>query len=157
VTVTDDGDEPLDPVSQWEEEVGAVYDLVSAGPRVVFQEAGFVPVEPEMVSRIQAEAGLTVTGCLHIMDTDSVRHIIKRHGNQEEALRGQVSLVREDFLLLPTVFSDPETVENSGKTKQGRDTVRYSKAIGDFRYHYTEELRTKKNRLAAVTFYKRKN
>ena len=31
----------------------------------------------------------------------------------------------------------------------------YSRILGGFRYYYTEELRTKKNRLAAVTFYKR--
>ena len=49
---------------------------------------------------------MIVTGYLHIMDTDSARHTTKRHGNQEEVLRGQVPLVREDFLLLPNVFVD---------------------------------------------------
>ena len=154
MAVKDDGDEPLPAATRWEKEIGAIYDLVFAGPRVVFQEGGFEPVELKMVLRIEAEIGFTVTGSLHIMDTDSVRHIIKRHGNQEEVLRGQVPLVREDSLLLPNVFGSPDMIENGGKTKPGRDTIRYSKIFGGFRYHYTEELRTKKNRLAAVTFYK---
>jgi len=157
VTVKDDKIEPFDPVGRWHKEVGEIYDRVSAGPRVVFQEAGFLLVEPEIVQRVQSEAGLIVTGYLHIMDTDSIRHIIKRHGDRREIFRGQIPLVREDFLLLPAIFADPETIENGGKTKPGRDTVHYSKVLGDFRYHYTEELRTKKNRLAAVMFYKRKS
>ena len=70
-------------------------------------------------------------------------------------LRGQVPLVRDDFLILPVVFSAPETVESAGLTKQGLNTVRYVKALGEHRYYYVEELRTKKNRLAAVTLYKR--
>ncbi len=63
---------------------------------------------------------------------------------------------QEDFLLVPEIFGNPDLIENGGKTKPGRGTVRYSKDTGGFRYYYTEELRTKKNRLAAVTFYKRK-
>ena len=157
VAVKDDRNKPLVAATRWEKEVGVIYDIVSAGPRVVFQEGGFVPVEPEMALRIEAEIDLIVTGYLHIMDTDSIRHIIKRHGNQEEVLRGQVPLVREDFLLLPNIFGTPDIIEDGGKTKPGRDTIRYSKILGGFRYHYTEELRTRKNRLAAVTFYKWKN
>lgn len=64
---------------------------------------------------------------------------------------------REDFLLVPGVFGSPNLIENGGKTKPGRDTIRLSKDAGSFRYYYTEELRMKKNRLAAVTFYKRGN
>ena len=115
-----------------------------------------MPVEPQMILRILAEAGLAVKDCLHIMDTDSIRHIIKNHGKQEEAMRGQIPLGREDFLLLPNIFGNPDIIEGGGKTKPGRDTIRYIKTVGGFRYHYAEELRTKKNRLAAVTFYKRK-
>jgi len=142
---------------RWREEVGALYDLVSTAPRVTFQEAGFVPVLPEAVLLVQRDAGLNIYGYSHIMDTDSIRHIIKSHGDNKEVLRGQVPLVREDFFLVPEVFGSPDLIENGGKTKPGRDTIRYGKNIGSFRYFYTEELRTKKNRLAAVTFYKRKN
>ena len=147
----------LNPALRWREEVGAVYDVVLVSPRVVFQEVGFHPVLPNMTERIQHEAYLNVSGCLHIIDTDSIRHIIKSHGSCKEVLRGQAPLMREDFLLIPEIFGSPDLIENGGKTKPGRDTIRYSKNIGSFHYYYTEELRTKKNRLAAVTFYKRKN
>ena len=143
--------------TRWEAEVGAIYDLVRAAPRVVFQEAGFLLVEPEMVLRILTEVNLAVAGCRHIMDTDSIRHIIKSHAGAKELLRGQIPLVREDFLLLPEVFGSPDTIDNAGKTKPGRDTICYRKRIGEYRYCYFEELRTKKNRLAAVTYYKQKH
>ncbi len=152
----DDEDNVQSGHSQWEAEVGTIYDLVSAAPRVVFQEAGFLLVEPDMVVRILTEANLAVADCRHIMDTDSIRHIIKNHARPKELLRGQIPLVREDFLLLPEVFGKPDTIENAGKTKPGRDTICYRKVIGEYRYCYFEELRTKKNRLAAVTCYEQK-
>lgn len=157
MAVKEDANKAPDPSKQWQEEVGALYDLVSTVPRVTFQEAGFVPVLPEPVLRVQRDAGLSIFGYLHIVDTDSIRHIIKNHSSYREVLRGQLPIVRQNFLLLPEVFGRPAVVENGGKTKPGRDTVRYSKTIGGVSYYYTEELRTKKNRLAAVTFYKRKN
>ncbi len=155
--VTEDEGGLPDGASRWEKEVGAIYDLVLTGPRAVFQEAGFVPVEQDMILRILTEVGSTVTGCLHIMDTDSIRHIIKKHTGRKEVFRGQVPLVREDFLLLPEVFGNPDLLENAGKTKPGHDTICYRKIIGEYRFYYLEELRTKKNRLAAVTYYKTKN
>lgn len=105
MTVRDDSNKPLDPMLRWREESGAIYDLVSGPPRVIFKEAGFYPTVPEMVERIQREAGLNVSGYLHIMDTDSIRHIIKSHGASQEAPRGQVPLVREDFLLVPEILA----------------------------------------------------
>lgn len=152
----EDESELLSDMSRWQREVSGVYDLVLSGPRVVFQEAGFLLMKPEMVVRILTEVNLAVADCRHIMDTDSVRHIIKNHTSQKEFLRGQVPLVREDFFLLPEVFGEPDTIENAGKTKPGRDTICYRKVRGEYRYCYFEELRTKKNRLAAVTYYKQK-
>jgi hypothetical protein len=157
VIVRDDAKEPINPAVRWREEVGAIYDLVSISPRVIFQEAGFMPVSLEAALRVQRDTGLNISDCLHIMDTDSIRHIIKYHGSNKEILRGQEPLVREDLLLIPQIVDNPDAIENGGKTKPGRDTVRYSKNIDGVRYYYTEELRTKKNRLAAVTFYKREN
>ena len=155
MNVKEDKHQLHDSLSRWQTEVGAIYDLVIISPRAIFQEAGFLPVEAEMVSRIQTEAGINVEGSLHIMDTDSIRHIIKNHAGPKEILRGQMPLVREDFLLLPGVFGNPETIENAGRTKPGRDTICYQKTIGKYQYCYFEELRTKKNRLAAVTCYKK--
>ena len=36
VAVKDDRNKPLVAATRWEKEVGVIYDIVSAGPRVVF-------------------------------------------------------------------------------------------------------------------------
>lgn len=90
--VKDDNEELTDPTEQWRKTVGNLYDIVKDRPSTIFAEGGFLPVEPEMVLRILTESSLTVTGYLHIMDTDSVRHIVKHHGSQKELLRGQTAL-----------------------------------------------------------------
>lgn len=148
--------EVLEGVTRWAIEVGEIYDLIVAEKEYGFREVGFLPIAEQTVVRINTEASLSVQNYEHIMDTFSVRHILKKHGTAAEFKRGQVPITKQDLVELPHLLLAPDTVENGGKTKQGRDTVCYTKVIGEYLIFYTEEVRTKKNRLAAVTLYKRK-
>ena len=108
-----------------------------------------------IADRIKADTGIDVAGFTHVLDRSGVRHAIKQHGDpKREAARGQLPVTEADFALLPEVLANPDTIENAGKTKQGRDAIRYSKAIGD-QIFYVEEVRTGRKRLAPVTMYKR--
>ena len=142
--------------ARWAAEVDAIYELVMAGTGSIFMEAGFLPVGETIAATILEETGLNVFGHEHILDTFSVRHIVKHHGTNAEYKRGQAPVTKEDFLQLPQLLLAPDTIEYTGKTKQGRDVLCYSKVIWQHTVFYTEEIRTKKSRLATVTLYKRK-
>ena len=142
-------------VALWAEEVGAIYDTATERGDV-FLEAGFLAIAPHLAAQIKKETGLDVAGYKHIVDTSSVRHILKHHGTQAEYKRGQVPITRQDFVQLASVLVAPDLVEYAGKTKQGRNVLCYTKTIGEHIVVYTEEVRTKRGRLAAVTLYKRK-
>lgn len=144
-----------DAIALWAEEVGSIYDAALEKGNV-FLEAGFLAIAPHLAARIEEVTGLNVTDYKHIVDTSSVRHILKHHETQAEYKRGQVPITRQDFVQLAFVLLAPDLVEYAGKTRQGRDVLCYTKAIGEHTVIYTEEVRTKKSRLAAVTLYKRK-
>jgi hypothetical protein len=108
--------------TRWEIEVGEIYDLIIAKQESSFQEVGFLPAGEQTVARIRTEACLEVSGYEHIIDTFSVRHILKKHGTVAEFKRGQMPITKLDLVRLPQFLWSPETVENGGRTKQGRDT-----------------------------------
>ncbi len=144
-------------IAKWAKEVGALFDSVAAGMENAFREAGFLAVGDAVASRISKNTGLDVVSYGHIVDTSSIRHILKHHGTSAEYKRGQVPITKLDFMQLIHLLLNPDTIEYAGKTKQGRDVLRYTKVIGEHIMVYTEEVRTKKGRLAAVTLYKRIN
>lgn len=154
--LTDFAEPTEDAITRWAGEVNGLCDLVTEGQGNIFREAGFLPVGDPVAAKISTDAGLNVSGYEHIIDTSSLRHILKRHGTEAEYNRGQVPVTRQDLVQLPQLLLDPDTIEYVGKTKQGRDVICYTKQIGEHTVFYTEEMRTKKSRLAAVTLYKRK-
>ena len=83
MTVKDDASEPLDPLRRWQKEVGAIYDFVSSVPRIVFQEAGFMPME--VASRIQAEAGLIITRCDSLQQNHRRLSLLPRAGSERRS------------------------------------------------------------------------
>ena len=146
----------LDTFKHWADDVHTLFHLVKLDAENIFQEAGFYPVIASASEAIRADTEIDVTGYEHILDTSSIRHIMKKHGTANEYRRGQVPITEQDFMELPYLFDTPDTITYSGKTRQGLDAISYTKEWSDHTVFLTEEVRTKKSRLAAVTLYKRK-
>ena len=91
----------------------------------------------------------------HVLDNFAVNHIIAKHANDKEALRGQIKIEVSDFLLIPDiVFHFDSCLIDS--PRPGRTLITYTKAYLDIEYCYVEEIRKGRRELAGVTFYKRK-
>ena len=73
-----------------------------------------------------------------------------------EPLRGQVPIVRDDFLEVIGALSAPDSVRTDGPTRQGLGTVFFTKAVDGFELFCIAEVRTGKHILAPVTLYKRR-
>jgi len=93
----------------------------------------------------------------HSIDHDTVRKIIKDHGNAStEIPRGQLPVTSEDIEKIPEILILPDKIELlSGFSKTGLNLIRYEKRIDDILI-VVEEVRTGSKELAVKTMYKRR-
>ncbi len=112
-------------------------------------------VSEEDAARIQKATGLDVTGYVYALSAYAVRHIIKKHGDERERLRGQEPVLYDDFLLLNDIVSIPDGIENATTTKQGRDTMRLTGTVGGVNFTLLLEVQKGRKRLMLVTMHKK--
>lgn len=82
-------------------------------------------------SNIQAQnigrsTGVSIVGGIKLLDTNTIRHILKNHGNQEEETKkynNQIAVTDDDFELIPTILNSPDSFV------RGKDGARGKKAL----------------------------
>ena len=99
------------------------------------------------------KTGLDLKGYSHSIDNYSILHILKKHGSKKELQRGQIPVTIKDIQNFPTIVSDYDDVKYAGKSRIGRDTIRFEKNIGDNLVLVFEEMRIGKKLLALSTMY----
>ncbi|MGH8030447.1 MAG: hypothetical protein ACREO3_10995, partial [Arenimonas sp.] len=130
-----------------------IAEQASRGPVARRNVVTYAPAA-ERETRVFAEIGLDVAGYSHIVDSDAVRHVFKRHGDAGiEGARGQLPVTPGDIALIPEIVAAPDSIEAVGKTNIGREGIRYRKRIGA-NYVVVEEARTGQRQLAFVTMWK---
>lgn len=112
-------------------------------------------VDDSEAKAIEKSTGIAGTsGYTHTIDSFGMRHSYKQHGDEKgEAKRGQQAISREDFARIEQIIASPDARENGGKTKQGRDVLRYRKRFNGT-VIYVEEVRTGKKELAFLSMWK---
>ncbi|HWZ21696.1 MAG TPA: hypothetical protein VNW06_03535 [Cytophagaceae bacterium] len=116
-------------------------------------------VQTLQAKKIEEYIGVNIKGCERVIDNYMIRHAIGEHGNIEyEKKRGQIAITLDDFLLIPEIFTNPDTIEYIGKNSLKQDLIRYTKKIG-YLYVVVEAVRVAKrgNKLVFTTLFKKKN
>lgn len=114
---------------------------------------GLITIEQSVT--IECKTGFELIGYERTIDTSAIRHILKKHGNQQkEMLRGQIAVTDEDFELIQCIAM-PDNIISFSKNKLGNDCLLYKIKLDDT-FFYAEEIRTGKKHLALNTLYKRK-
>jgi hypothetical protein len=153
--VDDDSEAKEQAKPEWEHKsshktVADFIDDVTSNPNSVSKANVVVAkVDSEQAGSIKQATGIDVSGHAHYLDGSAVIKILKDHGNEKDA---GLSVKKEDFALLGDVFASPDLIEDAGKTKQGLQTLRFTKRFNG-RIVVVEEIRSK-NRLAVKTMYK---
>ena len=109
------------------------------------------PVDSGLLSMLLPELDAEF---IHVLDNYAIRHIMMKHANEKEVLRGQILVALDDFLLLAEILSSYDSV--SVEIRQGRKILKYQKEYPTFICCYVEEIRAGRKELAAVTFYKKR-
>lgn len=103
----------------------------------------------ELVERVD------VTGFLAIVDDQHLVHVSRRHGDaRREMQRGQLPVGRDDYVLLPRIFGDPDKVEPGTAIRRGSNSIVIMKVIGNVQYRVFAEVRVARRHLAFATMYK---
>ena len=112
------------------------------------------PITERLMSDLKDKGIFVSPSFNHVLDNYAIRHILMKHANEKEILRGQILVQLEDFLLLPEIVSSYDQI--SLESRDGKTILAYCKSFADSTDYYFEELRSGRLELAAVTFYKRK-
>lgn len=106
-------------------------------------------------------AQITISGAVSLnsydwaFDASTVRKVLKDHGDDAaEAKQGQSGVIADDYALLPKIISDPDKIEDAGKSDVGRPIVRVIKRIGDVTYVLAMEVRSGRKMLALQSMWK---
>ncbi|MFZ1751698.1 MAG: hypothetical protein WAU01_15975 [Saprospiraceae bacterium] len=94
------------------------------------------------------------------IDIYAIKHIIKKHGNQEfEKSRGQDPIKLDDFYLIAELVNDPNSIIFRGKNKLKQDCYEFSKLFnGRNELHCIFSVRVNKNGITLMleTMYKKR-
>jgi hypothetical protein len=116
----------------------------------------FYELDAGQVAVLLEQSGHGLEGYRRVLDSFAVRHIFKQHGNDKtESLRGQIGIVREDFLLIEKIVAYPEHfwIETN---RIGHALLKYKLEFEGFRLVFAEEIRVGRRELAVQTLYKQK-
>jgi hypothetical protein len=122
-----------------------------------FHKFSFGKLTDKEIEEIKIATGFDLTGYERIVDSFGINHVIKNHFDEKtEVLRGQISIEIDDFEQIPEITSTPDIIENAGKSRIGKDLIKYIKQKIN-KLVYVEEIRTKRKEVAMQTFYKQKS
>lgn len=86
-------------------------------------------VTKKQAAIIQAQIGVDMYGCERILDTSTIRHIIKNHGSaKDEAKRGQIAVNLDDIQNIAHYINSSSEVAYLGKNKLKQDVFKYQTA-----------------------------
>ena len=95
---------------------------------------------------------IDLTGYKRVITVQDVNHVIKQHGKDS---RDKHPINYSDFLHIPLIISEPdEIIKGSISDRTKLQCILYKKKIGDM-YFYVEEIRTRREKLALKTLYKK--
>ncbi len=108
-------------------------------------------IAQQSLKEIQAQSGLDLRRYLIAIDSFSIKHTLKGHGNKvKENLRGQEGVTPKDFEYIPYIINHAETIVFEDKNKQGNYSFRFEATLHNH-YVVIMEVRTKRKILALKT------
>jgi leucyl-tRNA synthetase len=147
----------LFPTDEWSRRIHDLLEraIVERGERPPFI-LEFASVSDALAARIEAAAHVDVRGFVHTLDVYGVRHVINHHGTPAfEEARGLAAVDERDFIRLPEVVAEPDTVEFGAKHPGGFRRIVLTKQVDGFIY-VVEEVRTRKRQLLVITMWKKR-
>jgi hypothetical protein len=114
-------------------------------------------VPDELAQKILEETKIDVSGHWVCVDNYGIIHALEHHGRPiSENKRGQVAVMKEDFVTMLQVFLHPDEIKAMGNTKNSqKPIIQFVRKIED-KIFVVKEVRTitslKKNKVSRLVF-----
>jgi hypothetical protein len=138
------------------ERISALVDQASVRSSTNNAWVDYQTVDQQEADLAKRKTGLDVVGMTHTIDARAIKHMLNRHGEGMETRTDHKSVTKEDIERILEIVSSPDTIAANGKNDIGRDTILYTKRFNGTTY-YLEEVRSRRQKLAAVTLYIKRN
>ena len=87
------------------------------------------------------------------MKSDNIKHILNKHGDEKEYLRGQVPVLESDFELIPDIISNFDNIKLGPSTTQNKPVIMFTKQIGN-NYYLVNYVSNRHHNLEIQTMWK---
>ena len=92
----------------------------------------FGAIGSELAARIKEQTGLNLENYNYALQSQEVRKIFKKHGNdQTERLLGQRAVTEADILSIPNILEEATSIRLSDTTYDGKPAILFVKTIGN--------------------------
>lgn len=99
--------------------------------------------------------GIDVTGYTHVLDTKQLRHIVDRHGSEQQ--KNQISITNDDLNFIPEVLDSPENITKGNPTKgENYPTIVFEKNDGKGNLMMVEAIVETDKQLVVKTMWKKR-
>lgn len=106
-----------------------------------FVDLGELP--NEQIENLKEQTGKDLSGFKRMVDSYSIKHIFKNHGNSKtEATRGQIAVTKNDIENLPTLLAETDKSKLDGLNRLGREVIKHEKKE-THKHIIIEEIRPK--------------
>ena len=105
--------------------------------------------------KIKIKFGINIKNYNISLKSDNVKHIIKKHGSENELLRGQLPIIDSDFELIPEIVSNYDNVFLGTPTPSNKPSITFIKKIGSY-YYLVNYVSDKSHNLEVQTMWKTK-
>ncbi len=136
---------PPTPLPELKRRMGEVYDAWQRGDEGPQVSLGLIG--PEEAARIKAATGMDSLLNRRELVAKDIKHAFDEHG--QEKIRGQISILREDFERYAEIITDPHSIEPGTKP----NSIRYQRRYPDGTV-YVIEQQLKGNKLEFRTLWK---
>jgi hypothetical protein len=99
---------------------------------------------------------IKVSEFVHVVDTDGVNHVLKRHGAKSKEEKEKI-ITEKDLDLIKEIIENADEIVAGGMSSSRKlPTVMYIKYFENYKYYYVAEILKNKKHLRIKTLFKDK-
>jgi len=103
----------------------------------------------ELVEQLNEITDKDLKGFSFSITTDAIRHIEKKHNEENERVKGQKGITLQDYSIIADILLHPDFISNEENAKNGAQTLRFTKS----NHTIITQVFTKKKTISVVTYY----
>lgn len=124
--------------SYLETQINELYEFAIQDTENVLKIIDIGEIDENLAKKIEENTGMNLLGFKISIDTFSIKHIMKKHGNpKEEVKRGQVAIEKIDFLLIQDIINNAEAIQKDQRISTKTNLIIHESII--FRKTYETE------------------